>query len=475
MSLRDHAPRKLLDGFGRAVIAECRCEQPSDLTSLVRLLEQAKHEGLTVTFRGGGRSYGDAALNTRGIVIDTTSLNRILSWDPATGLLTAEAGVTIEQLWHHVIADGFWPAVVPGTMYATLGGCVAMNVHGKNNPRQGTFGEHVVQLELLTADGKLVICSREQRPELFFAVVGGLGLLGAVVHVTLRLRPVHSGRLRVKAVTASNLQETLAQFDSLLPRSEYVVGWVDAFAQGNDLGRSEIHAATEQEPGEEPACDRALSVDAQRLPNSLFGVPYEQLWRLMRPFANPLGVSLVNAIKFRLARLTEGHSFLQSRAAFEFLLDYVPDWRLIYGDGGFIQHQLFVPHGMGQPCLERVLRACQEQGVIPYLAVLKRHREDDFLLSHSLDGWSLALDFRVKASQRDEVWQLTNHLTELVLGAGGTFYFAKDAVLKPAQVTAAYGEQRIAQFLSLKQDLDPSGLFGSNLAERVFSSPNAPF
>jgi FAD/FMN-containing dehydrogenase len=249
-----------------------------------------------------------------------------------------------------------------------------------------------------------------------------------------------------------------------------VVGWLDAFAKNSRLGRSEIHAATYQNESEAPDGKATLSVEAQNLPLPLFGLPRAEVWRLMRPFASDRAMACVNSAKFHLARMRHNRTYQQSHAAFAFLLDYIPDWRLAYGDGGFVQHQLFVPHANAHRCLERVLQTCQEAEHVPYLAVLKRHQSDAFLLSHALDGWSLALDFRITERSRSAIWSLLKRLTLQVLEAGGKFYFAKDAVLTAEDVARAYGHERVNRFLDLKRKLDPSGLFGSDLAERVFTT-----
>ena len=133
---RIHAPLKVIDGFGRSARAACRYVEPRGVQDVAFALKQAQSEGLTVAFRGAGRSYGDASINRGGVVIDATKLNRLLDWNPSTGVLEAEAGLTIEGLWRRTIEDGYWPMVVPGTMRPTLGGCVAMNIHGKNNFRR---------------------------------------------------------------------------------------------------------------------------------------------------------------------------------------------------------------------------------------------------------------------------------------------------------------------------------------------------
>ncbi|MFM8560343.1 MAG: FAD-binding protein, partial [bacterium] len=158
----------------------------------------ARAEGWRVSFRGAGRSYGDASLNAGQLSVDGRAMRRILSFDPATGVIEAEGGVSIAVVWRHVVAHGWWPAVVPGTMFPTMAGCVGMNIHGKNCFKAGPFGDHVLELDLLTADGTLRTLSRDRDPDTFRAVVAGLGLLGAVTRVRLQLKRVHSGRVRVR-------------------------------------------------------------------------------------------------------------------------------------------------------------------------------------------------------------------------------------------------------------------------------------
>jgi FAD/FMN-containing dehydrogenase len=201
------------------------------------------------------------------------------------------------------------------------------------------------------------------------------------------------------------------------------------------------------------------------------GVPKKHLWRFMRPFMRDPFVRLVNWAKYLKSRWDHGDSYLQSHVAFAFLLDYVPDWRLSYGPAGFIQYQVFVPHVGARACLSDVLSICQKGGLVSYLSVLKRHRPDEFLLTHALDGWSLAMDFPARdideAQWRQRVAAVTEALTERVIAAGGKFYFAKDAVLRPQDVARAFGTDRLARFEALRRRVDPARRLTSALAERV--------
>jgi decaprenylphospho-beta-D-ribofuranose 2-oxidase len=468
-SLRAHSPWRVLHGFGRAVRAACRYCAPQTVEELAETLQRASVEGLSVAFRGAGRSYGDAALNAEGLVIDMSALRHMLRWEPESGVMETQPGLTIEDVWRRTIADGFWPAVVPGTMRPTLGGCVSMNVHGKNNFKAGPFGDHVLEIDLLTPRGELMRCSRDQNADVFHAAIGGLGLLGVITRVKLRLTHVDSGLLRVQPITTRHLDETFDAFEARLPTSDYLVGWIDCFATGQSLGRGVLHAANYLKAGEDPDPESTLKPENQALPSRLMGLPRSSLWRIMRLMTNDPGISFVNALKYQSSWWEHGKSYLQSHVAFAFLLDYVPGWRLAYGRGGFIQYQMFVPHESARACLREVLERCQKAGIRSYLGVLKRHRPDNFLLSHALDGWSLALDFRVTEANRQRLWALTDELTERVLDAGGTFYFAKDAVLTADQVRRAYGERRVRQFVDIKSRLDPQGLLANDLWRRAIA------
>jgi FAD/FMN-containing dehydrogenase len=474
-SLTGRAPLRVVDGFGRAVQAAGRWVQPRAVDELQAVLARATGEGLPLTFRGAGRSYGDASLPTvhavhGGLVVDLTALDRVHAWDPAAGVIDAQPGLSIEGLWRHTLEDGWWPAVVPGTMRPTLGGCVSMNVHGKNNFRVGAFGDQLVELDLVVPDGTLRTIGPDREPELFRAVVGGLGLLGVVTRVKLRMKKIDSGNLRVRALAAPSLEGMFDTFEQHLPDADYLVGWVDCFATGRSLGRGQVHVA--HYVHDDPQAAATLKIDRQGLPPSIFGFPKKHLWRVMRPFMRDPFIGLVNWAKYVSSRLGHDSTYLQSHVAFAFLLDYVPDWRKAYGPAGFIQYQIFVPHQAARACMRDVLEICQREDFRSYLGVLKRHRPDDYLLTHALDGWSLALDFPVRDTSeerwRARVGKVTDRLTERVLAAGGRFYFAKDAVLRPEDVRRSLGEDKLAAFAALREQLDPRHQLTSALATRVF-------
>ncbi|HKX45317.1 MAG TPA: FAD-binding oxidoreductase, partial [Planctomycetota bacterium] len=449
-----------------------RVYRPRSVEEVRAVLAECRREGARLGLRGGGNSYGDASVNSAGHVLDIGGLARILDFDEESGVADLEGGVTIRDLWRHSVPRRHWPMVVSGTMFPTVAGAAAMNIHGKNNYKVGTFGDAILDFDLVLPDGTLVTCDREREPDLFHAAIGGFGMLGVFTRIRLRTKRVHSGDLEVQAVATRTLAEMMDQFEARKARADYLVGWIDCFGRGAELGRGLIHEGRYLEPGEDPRPELSLRLEHQELPARIFGVfPKDQVWRLMRPLCNDVGMPWLNAAKYRAGqREARRPAHRQAHAAFAFLLDYVPDWKRAYGEGGLIQYQSFVPHTTAEAVFTELLKHNQHRGFVPYLGVFKRHRPDPFWLTHAVDGWSFAMDFRVTRANRERLWRHCAELTEIVLAGGGRFYFAKDLVLGPDAVRRMFPEAKLAAFLDLKRRLDPGGLLSTNLWRRLFEA-----
>jgi decaprenylphospho-beta-D-ribofuranose 2-oxidase len=458
----------LLENFGHSLAAPSFVISPENTDQILDGFKLAARHGLTITLRGAGRSYNDAALNGGGVVLDLQRMNHITAWDPATGLVTAEPGVTLNQLWHHILPDGWWPPVVSGTMTTTLGGCLGMNIHGKNNFRLGPIGEHVIEFTALLPTGAQVTCTPKKNGDLFRAMIGGLGMLGVFTSITLQMKKVESGLLQVHAWNVPNLQAHLDDILKAAPEHDYTVGWLDSTAGGKGLGRGQLHTADYLHAGDDPDATRSMRIDYQTLPNHFFGlVPKSMLHYFMAPFVNNPGWWAVDTAKYLLGREKK---YRQTHAAFHFLLDYIPDWELAYGRGGLIQHQSFLPVGTAREAWDEMLRLSIRRHLPAYLGVTKRHRPDVFLLSHAVDGFSLALDFKVATGQRGQLSKLLQDFDRIVLDAGGRFYFAKNSETSPQTAQRFLGEEAIKTFRSLKKRCDPDGVLESDLYRRVFGA-----
>jgi FAD/FMN-containing dehydrogenase len=464
-----HENLTYLENFGHSLRAPAYLYQPASTEEIFEVFKFAKQNGLTVTLRGAGRSYNDAALNGGGIVLDTTGLNKILEWNPETGRITAEPGLTLEKLWKVVLPDGWWPPVVSGTMTTTLGGCLGMNIHGKNNFKLGPIGEHVLEFTALLPTGAEVTCSPTHNGDLFYSLISGMGMLGVFTSITLQMKRVYSGMLKVEAFNVPNLDRHLDAIEQAAPENSYTVGWLDSTAGGKGLGRGQLHLAKYLEEGEDPEPARTMQVAYQTLPPTMFGVfPKSIIHYFMSPFMINPGVWLVNTAKY-IAGMRPGH-YLQSHAAFHFLLDYVPNWEKAYGSSGLIQYQSFLPKETARQAWREILTLSQKRGLPSYLGVTKRHRPDKFLLSHAVDGFSLALDFKITNGARDRLQVMLREFDQIVTEAGGRFYFAKNSETTPETAVKFLGQATIDRFKALKRRTDPNHLLESDLYRRIFGT-----
>lgn len=422
--------REVLRGWGGVHQGRSVVYRPRSDEDAAAALADAAARGLTVAHRGAGQSYGDLAVNEGGAVLDLSALTGALALDRETGVARVRAGTTIEQLWAAALPLGWWPPVVPGTMKVTVGGAVAANVHGKNHASSGSIGDHVRALTLLEPGGavRALAPGRGADGGAFDGAVGGLGLTGTILDVTLQLHPVHSGLLDVEARATGSLGESLEVLERGAAEWTYAVGWLDPFPSGQRAGRGVLHFAGYLPP-DHPRAGVALSVPEQALPGRILGVvPRGWAWLGLRALFSDPGLRALNAGRWLGGRVRDGHRALEPHARFHFLLDYVPGWQRAYDPHGLVQYQLFVPRAAAPHAFAEALRLQAATGAYSYLAVLKRHRADRFPAAYAVDGFSLALDFAVRPSRLERLVRLFRSYDALLEEVGGRVYAAKDGV-----------------------------------------------
>ncbi len=462
--------RERLESWGMNASSISYVYRPTTVEQIADVFCLAKNSDRKIVARGTGCSYGDASMNAEQIVLDLTRMNRILAWDPETGIVTCEPGVTIRNLWQYILEDGWWPPVVSGTSFVTLGGALGMNIHGKNNFKAGPIGDHVLAFEILLPTGEQKRCSRDENPALFHAAIGGFGMLGVFTKITMQMKRVYSGLLSVEAFSTESFAHIIDEMEQRKAGSDYMVGWIDCFATGDHLGRGLVHTANYLPPGEDLNPAQTLRVANQEIPDTLFGiVPRSLMGKMLQPFSNNYGMLAINAAKYVQGDTLGNHAIvLQPHAQFAFLLDYVPNWKHAYKPGGLIQFQSFVPFAESERVFTRQIELAQKLRIIPYLGVFKRHRPDGFLMTHAVDGHSFALDFPYNDQNKDGVAFLVDQLARLVVDAGGRFYYAKDSLLPADLAQAAMGADRIAKFAALKRECDPDHVLVSDLSRRLY-------
>jgi decaprenylphospho-beta-D-ribofuranose 2-oxidase len=413
------------------------------------MVAQELAHATSVIARGLGRSYGDAAQLSGGLVLTNRSLGDIGSIAP-DGVVIVGAGVSIDELLAITIPLGWFMPVTPGTRQVTIGGAVAADVHGKNHHRDGSLGDHVLEMRLVTPTGTFNV-SPTMDPQLFWATIGGMGLTGVVTTVTLRLLKIQTDKVLVDTTRYSHLDDVMAAMIASDDDYRYSVAWVDCMTKGASMGRAILTRA-------EHATRRDITGDSLVAPKSAhLRVPFNA----PRGLLNPVTIRTFNEIWFRRApKRREGEE--QSLGAFFHPLDGVSDWNRLYGRRGFVQHQFAVGDAQSETVV-RAIERLSSSGVPSFLAVLKRFGPANHgVLSFPIPGWTLALDLPIGPLALPGV---LDDLDEMVIEAGGRVYLAKDSRLNPEAVRVMY--PRLPEFLDIKNRIDPQHKLASDLARRL--------
>jgi decaprenylphospho-beta-D-ribofuranose 2-oxidase len=440
-----------LTGWGRIAPTQAQLAQPDTVAGVTRLLEASSSPGIIP--RGLGRSYNNAAQSAGGVVISTARLDRIASLDPATGVVTCEAGVSLEQLMVAGLPHGWFVPVSPGTRQVTVGGAIAADVHGKNHHVAGSFARHVLSFDIVLPGGELRTVTEAAEPELFWATAGGMGLTGLVVRAEIQLKRVATSRLLVDTVRTADIDETMAVLAEHDRAFGYTVAWSDSLARGTHLGRSVVTSGDFAAPADLPAGAGPFEFR----PGARLGAP---AW--MPPgLINRYSVALASEAYYRRApRSRQGE--LQTIGAFFHPLDAIRNWNRVYGPGGFRQYQYVVPFGQ-EAAVRRSFELVSRARAASFVTVLKRFGEGDpGLLSFPLPGWTLALDVPARTPG---LAGLLASLDRLVVDAGGRVYLAKDSRVPAGTLAAMY--PRLEEFRKLRAGIDPDQMLASDLSRRL--------
>jgi decaprenylphospho-beta-D-ribofuranose 2-oxidase len=443
----------VLTGWGHYPSAESDIYRPEKLAELAAVVSS---NSTSLIPRGAGRAYGDAALNDGNRVLDMQRLDRMLAFDPESGLLRCEAGVTLAEIIEVFLRRGYFPTVVPGTQFVTVGGSVAADVHGKSHHRDSSLATHVTSIELMLASGEVKRCSREENPELFWATVGGMGLTGVILEVEMRLRPVESAWFDGEIVMAANLDEAIETFERTERQYGYSVAWIDSSATGAKLGRSVVNLGNvaTREALPPPLRQQPLQVPARFQPSVPFNLPSLTL--------SPFSIRTFNAAYYAIHRAGPRLFDYQS---FFFPLDSIHNSNRVYGPRGFVQYQCVWPPNESRAGLIETLEAIARWGGGSPVTVLKKFGAQEGMLSFPMPGYTLALDFPVTKG----LLEFLDQLDAMVLKRGGRIYLAKDARMKPNAFREMY--PNLPRWQEVKRAVDPENRLSSSLARRVGMLP----
>ena len=439
-SLTKHDPT--LAGWGR-LAAPGREILAENLESLTRG---------AVLSRGLGRSYGDSSIPARldDKVVATRLANRILAFDGATGVLRAEAGLSLAELTRIFIPRGWFPPVTPGTKFVTLGGMVASDVHGKNHHREGCFGAHVRALRMRLADDSIVECSPTEEADLFYATVGGMGLLGHILEVEVVLHRIPSPWVLMESEREHDIEAFLAALGAAAPRWPMTMGWIDCLHRGGSMGRGILMAgrwaAPEEVSARVPRASATWTFPVE-LPN----------WAL-----NPASAKTFNAAYYWHHVRRRARAFIAPDPFF-YPLDAILHWNRAYGSRGFTQYQCVLPRAAGAAAVRELMDRLTKLGGASPLCVIKDcGAEGKGLLSFPMGGTSIAIDMAVSP----DIQRIVDSLNEFVIAAGGRIYLTKDRFTRAEHFRAM--EPRLPSFLAAREKWDPKRRLRSAQSVRLF-------
>ena len=432
-----------LSGWGKTSQTTVPAARPERLTELAPLLTD--HGQLTVY--GLGRSYGDACVPVEhGRAILMQRLDRLIEFNPQTGLLVAEAGVSFADILATFLPKGWLVPVSPGSSHVTLGGAIANDVHGKNHPAAGSLGNHIEWIDLLLASGEEIRVSPSQNAPVFHATIGGLGLTGIIIRAALHLMPVQSNALVVTRNRVEDLDHLFASFIQTPAQDPYAVAWIDALASGSALGRGIFERAH--------SAPHNVNEKHRAGPGLPFNLPGFTL--------NPFSVRLFNGLRYSLNASSTPTLHTVPVGKFFYPLDGISNWNRMYGKRGFHQFQAVIPDTNAQQGIRQLLETISQSRRASFLAVLKRlGATGQGMLSFPLPGYTLALDFPNSAGVTDLLAQLIRITRDL----GGRVYLAKDSAITPDDFMTMYPMHE--QFRQVLAQVDPQQRMSHKMARRL--------
>jgi FAD/FMN-containing dehydrogenase len=388
------------------------------------LQKKLQRQGNVIAF-GNGRSYGDASLQEK--ILLTRRYNKFLSFDHSTGTLSCQAGTLLSEILDVFGPRGWFLPVTPGTKQITVGGAIGADVHGKNHHVDGSFGQHILSMDVMRSDGSVVSCSPTENADFHKVTIGGMGLTGVILNATFRLKKIETAYIREETVRAANLEEIMDCFEASSDWT-YSVAWIDCLAKGDSMGRSIMMR------GEHATA--AELVDAKQKQSPLIpkrglnlGVPIN-----FPNFAlNPLTMKAFNFAYYNKCSPGKHHHIVDYNSFF-YPLDAIDDWNRIYGKRGFTQYQFVIPLEAGREGMRKVLTRITESGLGSFLAVLKLFGEQESFMSFPMAGYTLALDFPIS----HKAMELFKELDAMVADYGGRLYLAKDSRMDAAMFEKTY-------------------------------------
>ena len=447
--------------LNRTVVS--RIVEPGSVEDVVRAIRRAREGGDALAIAGGRHAMGGQQFLDSSTLLDMRKLKRVRRFDDERGLLEVEAGIT----WPDVIRGYLARATASrwgirqkqtGADRLTIGGAIAANIHGRCLAAR-PFIEDIESLEVVTADGSAVMCSRTQRPELFRHVLGGYGLFGVVVGATLRLVP----RVQVERVV------TMLDVDALIDTFErriaagYLYGDFQFATAPDHSGFLRTGVLSCYRPTERvrtiPPGQRRLS---QSDWNRLLELAHVDKQRAFEEFS-----------AFYLA--TSGQLYWSDTHQLNLYLESYHgalDQRLGRGvRGSEMITEIYVPRSRLGAFMDEVradFRTHQVDFIYGTIRLIEKDIESALPWArerYACIVFNLHVDHRPRSivDARSAFTRLIDHAME----HGGSYYLTYHRFARPDQLLACH--PGITQFLAAKRRFDPAGVFQSNWYRHILA------
>jgi len=427
-----------IHGWGHYSVVDAQILKPAKVNDLNELIKVNKN----IIARGLGRSYGDSANSN--IVLDTTSLNRVVKFDSESGIILCESGVSIKEINELTIPQGWFIPVTSGSSYVTLGGAIASDIHGKNHHLDGAFSDHILSANLMLGDGEILTMSNSINSDLFQATCGGMGLTGIIISASIKLKPISSNLIKQTTIKNNSLEELFNQFEINFS-SPYSVAWIDCSNKSKSIN-SLLFLGEHLKKGE--------LITSKKKPKY---IPV----KFCSMFLNKHLIKIFNnAYYFKnLKKIQTTQVPLEN---YFYPLDSLMNWNFLYGKKGFIQYQFVIPKMNGVQILKKILDKINEHKQTPYLAVLKiLGPQNKNHLSFPMEGYTLALDFKFDHG----LLNLISNLDKIIAHSGGRIYLTKDAVMSKEIFRECYPKWE--KFEQIRRKYKAIGKFMSHQSLRL--------
>ena len=432
--------KKIIKSWAKEFKGEYLIYEPKTIRDVKEILHNKKK----IISSGGLRSYGDSAINEN--IINSKYFDKIISFDEKIGVLKAQSGITIKALLNFLIPKGWFLKVTPGTKYATLGGCIASDVHGKEHHKEGCFSECVNDIKIITNQKDTIIFSKKDSPELFKATCGGMGLTGFIAEATIQCKQIKSSKIQFKKKLNKNLNDVFLCFENF-KNFNYSVAWIDTIKKKKEFNSIFIIGEFFQ--------DLKFSIKKKSKISILFNLK----------IINNLTIILFNKFYFFWNQLNTKSGVIEYDSFF-YPLDKVNNWYKLYGNNGFVQYQFIVPKLLSKAAILEVLNYMNDKKFYSSLAVLKLHGvQNQNYLSFPMSGYSLAMDF---PANKKTFYHL-RELDKIILKYEGKIYLTKDCRMDKILFNKSYPQYK--EILKIKKKYNILN-FSSKQSERFGINEN---